>query len=248
MATRPTTRGTGFINPQTYAAANAGAASQLQDRLLSFLNSGRTGFQSALSARQNQFGSDVSAGTVRYDDKGLTSEEAARRGDPSVTGYKGPSSLGEQDGWAGLLGRATLAERNAALGADFNGRQALLQEQFGRSGTYTPGMARFDSFIAGSNGGQGRFDAARAASTGLYRQAVGADTASQQQAQGARDASNAVRERYSREAPVLRQQESEALRRRADARSESRGETQRENVERRLNERRRFTRPGFEMP
>lgn len=208
MAIRPTTRGTGFINPQEYERANAGAAKQMQDRLAAYLEQGRTNFQSSLSQRQNKFGNEMSAGTATYDENGLTADEAERRADPSNTRYRGPSSLGDADDWAGILAQGSRAERNAALGADYNGRQALIQEVYGRGTGYNAGNSRFDSFIAGSNGGQERFGALLAANNGLSRQAMAADATSRQQAEQARAASNRIREQYAAAVPILRAKES----------------------------------------
>lgn len=212
MATRTTTRGTGFINPQTYAAANAGAGRQMADRLAEFLEQGQAGFNNDLSAAEDRFNSGVNAGAPTYNDERLSAYEANRRAQLENTDYKGPSSLGEQEGWADIISKGRRAEQNSALGADFYGRQALLQQQYGNTGPYSAGMSRFDSFLVGANGGQGRFDVLKNSGSGLVDKAVAADRASQERSKGARDAVAATRQRYADAAPRLKQEEEERYR------------------------------------
>lgn len=225
------TRGTGFINPQVYAALNSGGGRRMADSLSTFLQGQEDEAAHGLRALQDAYGRQVDAGTVRYTPGGLDSAAALAR---SSATYTGPSSLQELEGYEDVLESGRVARRDAELAGDYYGRQALLADRYGQSGTYTPGMGRFDSFLAGATS-QGMFDD-RSGRAGAFGERLGAaNTASQQQAATARETSAANAARYvplsQRLATEERRAADEASRRRFEEQRRQRLEEQRQQNE-----------------
>jgi hypothetical protein len=203
------TRGTGFVNPQQYAALNAQGGQRMADALTSFIDGQQGAFNTGLQGLQDEYGRQVDAGTLKYDGSVGTSGEAAQRAGGQ---YTGPSSLQDMQGYADVANAGRKAQQSGALGADYYGRQALLQDTYGKGGGYTSGMGRFDSFLAGANGGQGAFEQRRSNTAGLGGQLATATTASQQRSTDARAASAQAAQQYSGLADTLATREAQQQR------------------------------------
>lgn len=202
------TRGTGFINAQTYANLNRQGGQRVASALDDFIATQQMGAENAQQAVQDAFNGQVRDTTLRYDPNSVTtSAEAKQRAGQQ---YEGPNSLQDIDGYNSAVDASRKAEQTGALGADFYGRQALLSEKYGKGGGYTPGMSRFDSFLAGANGGQGMFEARKQSTSGLGQRLTAATQASQQRAHDARTASTQAADAYGQRADVLESQERNA--------------------------------------
>ena len=222
-------RGTGFIGLDRYLEANRGAAQRMADNLLSPVAERGAGAQQGLEDAWKEFEEKKKGGTLTYDPANLTAAQAAERAGKT---YDGPNSLSDVAGYGYAREQADKAAKDSRLLADGAGRQALLQDAYGKEGGYTPGMQRFDSFLTGA-AGNGRFEELRS-KYGSLSEKFGADnTAAQGQAKEAVAATDKARGQYETLAPTLRAQEAAAAAKKAEEEAEAR----RREAERRAAER-----------
>lgn len=80
--------------------------------------------------------------------------------------WAGPGTLEEVSGYGEGRALAQNTQRDANLAGDFYGRQALMQDKYGKGGGYSLGQQRLDSALAGAAGGD-KIDAAKSQWSGL---------------------------------------------------------------------------------
>jgi hypothetical protein len=218
--------GTGFINFQDFLSANSGSAQRAANQLAQGVDWSGSTAREGLQMAQEDFDRNRQAGTLSYNPSGMTADQMLERGG---MGYSGPSSLMDTEAYQNTAGEAAKASRNANLLADEYGRQALLQDTFGKGNPgYSGGQQRLDSALIGA-AGQGRFDQLRKDYGGLMGDYSKAISNSYQQAQQARTGSQQAAQQYAETGAEYRgrqQQKDTMLAEREKAQAEQRARTE----------------------
>jgi hypothetical protein len=239
----PTPKGSGFVNFQSYLAAND--AGGMANRIASGVESEGAEARAGLDAASRTFGDAVKAGTVGYETRGSSAES---RGGAAAS-YTGPASLASQDGFGGAVEKAAGAASKANALGTASGRSVLLQDAYGSNAGYTPGARSLDGALVGAQGSQA-INQARdrvgdlraylgAAETNAASAVTGAQaTSSDARAQYARDADAqavAERTRANTQTAVKSKLEQDAMeRRRAEEAKAARAREERNSPLRRL--------------
>jgi hypothetical protein len=132
----PRRRGTGYINPAAFYAANVGGGERLAARL---------------GERARSEAGEL-GGTVGELEQGF--QQRLRATSPAAM-YTGPTSLAEMDPERYMQAagqQRRLGETLGALGSE-SGRSRLLQEAYGGQGGYGAAQAAWDAALAGRVGG-----------------------------------------------------------------------------------------------
>lgn len=152
--------GTGYIGLDQWLSLNRPAATAMADKMVGGINTAGQKSQGILDGAVEYFNYDVDGNTLNFneEDPGLTEKTAAEK---AKTVYAGPTQL---EGYAGFdegRGIAENVQGDARLASDLYGRQALLQDEYGKGGGYSLGQQRLDSALVGAAGGD-KIDAAKA--------------------------------------------------------------------------------------
>lgn len=201
-APRPGAGSGNWVNIGQYLDANRDVANRTAGELASSIEKDAEGARGGIKGAQEQFGKDVQEGGFRAQRQ---TTGASRGGAPQkmdvpgdavtneTVAYGGPSSMADQRGFQDLTQKVSQAQGRVDASGTGYGRQALMQDSFGKSGQYTPGQSAFDSAMVGGVGGRrfhelsqkygglrGELDAANKASGDLAANAAAnAETAKQ---------------------------------------------------------------------
>lgn len=201
-----TQRGSGFIGLDKYLAANRKKAEDMAGGLSGGVETAGGEATGWLEDAQRGFMRDVGASMPQVNEGApLSAADAAALG---TSAYTGPNSLGEREGWDAARQKADKASQGVNALNSFAGRQAMLQDQYGKQGGYTQGQQRLDSFLTGAAGGN-RFEQLKQQYGGLSDAFGTANTASQKQAQTAAESAAATAKKYGDMAPGLAAKEAE---------------------------------------
>lgn len=208
-----------FVSLGDYLAANRSQGQAMAGQLASGAEAKAKAAQTGLANLQAAAPAAVKAGTVGFaappiasrtwralDDPGQRAASAGALAYAKTAAdgsYKGPANLGEMAGYGQVQQDTNQAAQQLAGLTNESARTAQLAQAYGQQGNYNPGMARFDSFLAGAAGGdqlqavQNRYSgladslAAANANTAPFDAGKAASDASRQGAQGYLDATTA---------------------------------------------------------
>lgn len=176
MAQQPTR--TNFVNLRNYLQANRQGADQLARGVADTLDSEGSEAQRQLQNMEQDFSRDVTTGSVadpgRYNGWIVYDEDkeaAIKQYEPygaEGLGYKGPKSLAEREGFAGLTTRVgDVGDRASRANTEFGINDEIRKQQANRP-QYTGGMSALDSGLAlNSDVGQARLGATQQRFGGL---------------------------------------------------------------------------------
>ena len=155
-AAAPTTR---HVNLQQYQSANAGQGAAMGAKIAD--NAGEFVKEATTAAKdptqQTTLGKAVSSINTNYDTSGVV--DAIKNGKDVTadqfqnawnTSYTGPKNLGEVTGYNDASRQTREAGDRAHMSNTYDGRQALVGDQFKRP-SYNQGEKRLDAFLLGGN-------------------------------------------------------------------------------------------------
>lgn len=201
-----------FVNFSRFLNANRDAAQNTAKQITGDISRQGDQVQNDTQKAQQQFGSAVQAGTVKYDP--TTYGEAVQNGRTppdlqalSQAKYSGPGALSDNADWQQLNDRARKVQDTANATASSGGIGAVLQER--NRGAYSDGNRRLDSALTGYVGAD-QFAGARERYGKMSDALNAANTASEQTAGQARGASEAARAQYATDLKTREDEQSTA--------------------------------------